>query len=114
MSAYPPSGILWPNRNKLNDRHPDYTGEIEFTNEVVENLYQQMQQGAVPKASLAGWKRESKAGNKFMSLSAKLWTPKDDGQQRSYQPRAQERPQQPRQQERQVQPQPILDDDLPF
>ena len=114
MSGYPPSGILWPNRNKLTDRHPDYTGDIEFSNEVVESLYNQMKQGAVPKASISGWKRESQAGNKFMSITAKLWTPRDGGQQRPSQPRAQERPQQPRQQERQVQPQPTLDDDLPF
>jgi hypothetical protein len=114
MSGYPPSGILWPNRNKLTDRHPDYTGDIEFSNEVVESLYNQMKQGAVPKASISGWKRESQAGNKFMSITAKLWTPRDGGQQRPSQPRAQERPQQPRQQERQVQPQPTFDDEIPF
>jgi hypothetical protein len=114
MSGYPPSGILWPNRNKLTDRHPDYTGDIEFSNEVVESLYNQMKQGAVPKASISGWKRESQAGNKFMSITAKLWTPRDGGQQRPSQPRSQERPQQPRQQERQVQPQPTFDDEIPF
>jgi hypothetical protein len=114
MSGYPPSGILWPNRNKLTDRHPDYTGDIEFSNEVVESLYNQMKQGAVPKASISGWKRESQAGNKFMSITAKLWTPRDGGQQRPSQPRSQERPQQPRQQERQVQPQATFDDEIPF
>jgi len=98
----------------LTDRHPDYTGDIEFSNEVVESLYNQMKQGAVPKASISGWKRESQAGNKFMSITAKLWTPRDGGQQRPSQPRAQERPQQPRQQERQVQPQPTFDDEIPF
>jgi len=114
MSAYPPSGTLWVNNNKANDRQPDYRGEIEFPNDVVEDLYAQMKKGEVPKASLVGWRRESKAGNKFLSLSAKVWVPKDGGQQRAPQQRQPDSTPHGRQQERRAPAQQTFDDEIPF
>jgi len=112
MSGYPPSGMLRKNI-KGTDRHPDYRGDLAFSNEVVESLYQQMQNGEEPKVSLAAWLKQGQSG-KFLSLSASIFKPAPQTQQGSYQPRSQERPQQPRQQERQVQPQATFDDEIPF
>lgn len=119
MSAYPPSGRLWANNNKGNDRHPDYRGDIEFPNEVVQDLYAQMQKGEVPKASVAGWRRESQAGNRYLSLFAKVWVPKEGGQQRAPQHRAPQQRQPDstphgRQQERRAPAQQTFDDEIPF
>lgn len=90
------------------------TGEMEFPNEVVQDLYAQMQKGEVPKASLAGWRRESKSGNKFLSLSAKIWEQRNGGQQRAPQQRQPDSTPHGRQQERRAPAQQTFDDEIPF
>jgi hypothetical protein len=67
MSDYTDSGILFKNRDKKEDRHPDYKGTIDI-------LCQHCQQQT--KRDLAGWVREGKTGTKFMTLSFKSKTPK--------------------------------------
>lgn len=50
---YKGTGALFKNNYKKEDRHPDYKGEIEM--------------GGL-KYDLAAWLRESKNGNKYMSI----------------------------------------------
>ncbi len=67
---YPPSGVLFTNNRKEKATQPDYTGHIELSDEVVNDLVAQMAEGnPKPKLDLAGWKRVSqKNGSTFLSL----------------------------------------------
>ena len=47
-------GVLFKNKKKETDKHPDYTGKINVKGEDFR---------------LAAWIKESKGGNKFMSLA---------------------------------------------
>lgn len=68
-TQYPPSGALFTNEKKSKDTQPDYTGNLELSDEVVNDLVDQMQRGiAKPKIDLAGWKRVSKNGRTFLSI----------------------------------------------
>jgi len=55
MNDYPPSGVLFQNDRKKNEKSPDYTGQIELSDEVVNDLVDQMSRGITkPKVSLLG------------------------------------------------------------
>lgn len=47
------SGVLFKNRDKETDKHPDYTGKLNVNG---------------TELRIAAWIRESKSGQKFMSL----------------------------------------------
>jgi hypothetical protein len=49
-------GVLFKNGDKQTDNHPDYRGDIDINGQ---------------KFWLSAWIKESKKGNKFMSLSVK-------------------------------------------
>ena len=70
MSDYPPSGVLFANKKKTKETSPDYTGNLELSDEVVNDLVAQMERGVEkPKVSLAGWKKKAKkSGDTFLSL----------------------------------------------
>jgi len=70
MSQYPPSGVLFTNNRKRSDKSPDYTGKLELSDEVLQDLMSQMERGVEkPVLSLIGWKKVSqKTGNTFLSL----------------------------------------------
>lgn len=67
-----PNGTLFPNQNKKMDKHPDYTGELEFDAEAIQSIRDQITSGVeYPKVSIAGWKRVvKKNGNVFLSIKA--------------------------------------------
>lgn len=68
-NEYPPSGALFTNEKKSKNTQPDYTGNLELSDDVVNDLVDQMQRGiAKPKIDLAGWKRVSKNGRTFLSV----------------------------------------------
>tara|TARA_R100001510_G_C7649730_1_gene207188 strand:- start:1571 stop:1894 length:324 start_codon:yes stop_codon:yes gene_type:complete len=69
---YGPSGALFNNVNKKMDKHPDFTGTLELSQEVVEYLSDQFHAGVpFPKITLAGWRKTiQKSGNNFVSLKA--------------------------------------------
>ena len=70
MSDYPPSGVLFSNKKKTKETSPDYTGKLELSDEVINDLTDQMSRGVEkPVLSLAGWKKTAnKTGETFLSL----------------------------------------------
>ena len=93
---YPPSGVLFTNNRKEKATQPDYTGHIELSDEVVNDLVEQMSRGVTkPKVSLIGWKKVSqKTGKPFLSLLGNTYEERPNGA-------AQQQPQK-------------LDDNIPF
>lgn len=61
------SGVLFKNKNKKQDNHPDFTGHIYLADGT--------------KMSLAGWSKTSKNGEKYISLAMRDW--KDDGNKKA-------------------------------
>lgn len=57
-------GVLFRNDKKDSDNHPDYTGKINIDGD---------------EKRLAAWLRESKSGNKFLSISISEFQPKAEG-----------------------------------
>jgi hypothetical protein len=84
---YPPSGVLFTNDRKQKANQPDYTGDLELSDEVINDLVDQMSRGSSkPKLRLAGWKKTSKkTGKTFVSL---LGSKFEERQQQAPQPQA--------------------------
>lgn len=57
------TGVLFPNDRKTSDKAPDFTGSITVDGK---------------KQQLAAWKRESKAGKKFLSIKVSEFQKKDE------------------------------------
>ena len=95
-NQYPPSGVLFTNERKQKPNQPDYTGDLELSDEVVNDLVEQMSRGeAKPKLRLAGWKKTSqKTGKVFVSLTGSKFE-----ERQAQQPQAQNT---------------ALDDEVPF
>lgn len=70
MNDYPPTGALFTNDRKNKPTQPDYSGDLELSDEVVNDLVDQMSRGvSKPKLELAGWKKVAKkTGKTFVSL----------------------------------------------
>ena len=49
-------GVLFPNKDKKSDKHPDYKGSVNIEG---------------TEYDLAGWKKVSKKGAQFLSMTAK-------------------------------------------
>ena len=73
MMAYDgPGGAMFKNNRKERDTHPDLTGFVELTDEVIRSINDQAASGVkFPKVEISGWSKVSSKGNKFISLSAK-------------------------------------------
>jgi hypothetical protein len=72
---YPPSGVLFTNDRKQKANQPDYIGDLELSDEVINDLVEQMSRGnKKPKLRLAGWKKTSnKTGKVFVSLLGSMY-----------------------------------------
>ena len=84
MVDYPPSGSLFEARNRKSEKSPDYSGYMEFTYEVIEDLVKQMKEGVQkPKCNLVSWKKMGiKSGKPFLSIRGNIWEePKQNGYQ---------------------------------
>ena len=94
---YPPSGVLFVNDRKQKQTSPDYTGRLELSDEVINDLVSQMERGETkPSLSLAGWKKTSnKTGKTFLSLLGSVNRPQNGAAQTQQQSNG-------------------LDDDIPF
>lgn len=56
-NKYPNSGSLFQNDRKTKETHPDYTGQAEIDGVAM---------------WISGWKKQTKAGKTFLSLSFKV------------------------------------------
>jgi hypothetical protein len=80
MSNYDPSGALFVNSKKKSEKSPDYTGKLELSDEVVNDLVSQMERGVEkPQISLVGWKKVSKAGKQFLSIIGNVYEERGNG-----------------------------------
>ena len=59
------TGALFPNKNKKEDKHPDYTGKALITPDMVGKEIQ-----------IAGWINDDKSGGKYMGLVFSEYKPK--------------------------------------
>jgi len=64
----PNSGALFANTNKKAENHPDIRGDIYVARELIAEIAKKNPSPLI-KLSLSVWKRESQAGNKYMSIS---------------------------------------------
>ena len=73
-NQYPPSGVLFTNNNKKTPNQPDYTGDLELSDEVINDLVEQMSRGnPKPKLRLAGWKKTcKKTGATYVSFTGSM------------------------------------------
>ena len=88
MSQYPPSGVLFTNNRKRSEKSPDYTGKLELSDEVLQDLMSQMDRGVdKPVLSLIGWKKMSqKTGAVFLSLLGNKFEENPNNEGSSQQP----------------------------
>jgi hypothetical protein len=63
----PNTGSLFNVKEKRNSNWPDIRGDIFISRELLENVLQQ--DGDLVKISLSAWRKESKTGTKYLSLS---------------------------------------------
>jgi hypothetical protein len=82
-NQYPPSGVLFTNDRKQKPNQPDYTGDLELSDEVINDLVEQMSRGnPKPKLRLAGWKKTSqKTGKTFVSMIGSKFEERQQAQQ---------------------------------
>lgn len=70
-SKYPNTGVLWVNRRKTSDKHPDMTGTIEMDRALLQELINQAKEGKEIKIDVSGWKKKKSSGEGFLSLTVK-------------------------------------------
>lgn len=72
MSYDGPSSALFPNKKKTKENQPDMTGKIELNDVCIASINSQIAQGVqFPQLDVAAWKKISRAGGDFISLSVK-------------------------------------------
>ena len=82
-NKYPNTGVLWVNRRKTTDRHPDMTGSIEMDRDLLQELINQAKAGKPIKIDVSGWKKKTQKGEGFLSLTVKKAWEKEGGGGRS-------------------------------
>ena len=87
MDLTPGNGALFANKNSKSEMSPHYMGEIEIPSDMTGRV------------RISLWKKTSKAGNTYLSVS--LWKPTQKGQQQAPAKRAPE-------------PKDDFNDDIPF
>jgi len=65
---YPNTGSLMPSTTRNSEKSPDFWGEIKVEPDLLKALISKSDGGLVT-IKLSAWKRESKAGNRFLSLA---------------------------------------------
>ena len=66
-------GALFNNQQKQQDNHPDMRGELTISKALLRELVEKAKEGEQPKLTLAVWKKTSKNGNAYMSLSGQIF-----------------------------------------
>ena len=113
-NRYPPGGVLFPNRRKTAQNHPDMTGSLEITGELLGHLMAAAEAGDPIKMDVSAWTKADKNGNKFLSMTArKPYVPQQQaggGWGNAPQRPAQQAPQR----QQQARPVPPIEDEIPF
>jgi uncharacterized protein (DUF736 family) len=65
---YPNTGSLMPSTNRNSEKSPDFWGEIKVERALLRTLMDKAE-GELVTVKLSAWKKESKAGNRFLSLA---------------------------------------------
>lgn len=65
-TLYPNSGALFPNEKKINEKSPDFQGDVQVEVALLQELIKSADNGLV-KIRLGGWRKESSRGW-FVSL----------------------------------------------
>ena len=72
---YPNSGSLVPSTIRKSDKSPDFFGSIKVDPAYLRDLMSKSD--GLVEIKLSGWKRQSKAGNNFLSLAVDTFVKKD-------------------------------------
>lgn len=70
-TLYPNSGALFPNDKKINEKSPDFNGDIQVEVALLQELISQANEGLV-KIRLGGWRKQTSRG---WMLSLKVSNP---------------------------------------
>jgi hypothetical protein len=72
MSQYPNSGALFKNTRATNPKAPQWEGDIEMDADVLRALVANAKSGKPIKLRLAGWVKETKNGDEFISMKGSI------------------------------------------
>jgi len=72
---YPNSGSLFPSTIRKSDKSPDFFGSIKLDPAYLKDLMNKSD--GLVEVKLSGWKRESKTGNRFVSIAVDTFVKKD-------------------------------------
>ena len=65
---YPNKGSLFPSTVRKSEKSPDFFGSIKVDRSYLRDLMDKHTEDLI-EIKLSGWKRESKTGNRFLSLA---------------------------------------------
>jgi hypothetical protein len=97
MNKYPNSGKLNYSKNKVNEKSPDFYGEVVFERQLLRKLLDETDQDDIP-VKLSGWNMEGNYGP-WIRVSVNTWKKEESGGVNTPAP-----PKSP----------PVEDEDLPF
>jgi uncharacterized protein (DUF736 family) len=66
-------GVIFPNNEKTEEKHPDHRGKIEVTRDQILRLVEMGKAGLTPTLQIGAWQRVSQAGNPYMYLSTEAY-----------------------------------------
>lgn len=66
-------GALFHNNRKTSPNQPDFRGELTISKALLRELVEKAKAGEEAKLSLSVWKKNSKAGNEFMSVAGQIY-----------------------------------------
>ena len=72
MAQYPNSGAIFRNRDKSNDRAPDWRGDVELDTELLKELIAIAKNRQPIKLSIAGWEKEGQKAGTFISVKVEI------------------------------------------
>lgn len=71
-SNYPNSGAFFKNTRATNERAPQWEGDIELDADLLRGLVANAKAGKPIKLRLAGWIKQTKRGDDFISMKGSL------------------------------------------
>ena len=71
-TSYPNSGAFFKNTRATNDRAPQWEGDIELDADLLRALVVNAKAGKPIKIRLAGWVKQTKNGDDFISMKGSL------------------------------------------